>query len=167
MTCTGIMLTGIIAFLTAINLWIFYLNYRLSERTDKRKGIWDILSMYSKEDLRSGIRTLWDLCGRKDNKEDFIKEFLSDEAKNKKVCPMRRTVTNFWITFGTLLKHKMINRNIAHELWSRNEVGIVEEIIIPLEDAIAQSLNSPKLPTSHALYYFVDNKNKFFREGSK
>jgi hypothetical protein len=155
---------------------VLYYNYSINRMSDRRKGVLDVLSMYYTRDVLEGIQKL--IKFRK-SKEETSKQDTKDEVEfsfqwwvttyfdeiedDLDFHHQRGTVSHFWITLGTLLKHELVDPNIVYELWSQKDAEIVEEILIPVEDELSLRLYDFKLPESHPLHYIADNKDKFYK----
>ncbi|MBW1825014.1 MAG: hypothetical protein JRI87_10685 [Deltaproteobacteria bacterium] len=154
---------------TIANLLIARSNAKSNKRSEKRQGVLDVLSLFASEDVLEGTRALWWMYGQRGGKVDYpwIKMIVHEARKGglldvpPQFWHQRRTVSHFWIMVGTLLKYELIDSKIAFELWSKEDVKIVENIIIPLENEIALEHGDTVLTDSHALCYIVKNKDKF------
>ena len=166
---------------------VLYYNYSLNRMSIRRQGILDVLSMYYTQDLLEGTKKLYDLYRKFNDPKDFPRAYvaglktpyrmwnLKSEDGGRTVRQtikidnelnhQRRTVSHFWITLGTLLQHGMVDENIVCELWSRDDVGIVENIIIPIENELSEKYDKHKLPDNHPLCYIRDNNDKFYKGG--
>ena len=151
----------IIAILTPIALLF---NYGVNRRSEMRQGVLHVLSMYYTKEIYEGtnmLRKLHEWYKEKHGSKTFYDYFKSYDDPQKDL--ERRNVSHFWITLGTLLKHGMVDKKIVYELWSQDDVGIVEKILIPLENELYDEFYKRKLTDNHPLYYIRDNKDKFYK----
>jgi len=74
----------------------------------------------------------------------------------------RKQLTQFWRGLALLLMENLIARKAAFRWWQRGDVDIVIKVLLPIEDHLADFLETPWLSKLDPIYYLVKNRNKFY-----
>jgi hypothetical protein len=75
----------------------------------------------------------------------------------------RKLASFFWRQLSFYLKFDLISRKVVFNWFAQDDVEIVEKIIIPIENRLADFYGISRLnPKTDLLYYLSSVKNKFY-----
>ncbi len=137
------------------------------------------MAAYVSSEMLMAIKRLWEhyrKYGDSEFAEKYIGVMLEEDRKMRSMSPsamldfqavtlhyQRRIVTRFWREVAMLLKFNLIPRNVAFRVWYREDVEIVDKVLIPIENRLADYHSlSHVSPKSDLLYYIAGIKDKFY-----
>lgn len=164
--------TSIAAFFLSLYAIIY------SRRKDSYQALGDKTSIYFSPEMQLAISRLWNLY-RENGKEKFVEkyfEILVQESAQLNQCELsdqiegqrstlhyqRRFVTSFWRGLAILIQQKLILRKAVYRFWNQDDLEIIEKVLLPIEDELANRLDTGKLiPRTEPLHFLLKMKRKF------
>jgi hypothetical protein len=168
--------TSVIAALSLIGTLIIF---NIAKRRENHHNFLERISFYmlpemlmATQRLREHYRTYGD--------SNFLDKYIEImNAENEQMASMpaidrhdyvlgtlhyqRRLVTHFWRGMSLYIKSDLVPRKAVFNWWTRDDVEIVNKIIIPIENRLAEHLNISILnPKTDLLYYLSSIKENFY-----
>jgi len=142
-------------FLSACLLYVTYLYVITTRRTMWHQALLEVNKDYRSEGMRDAVKDLWDFqrdCKNEVKKEEETKdekeleEKIKDRLKEKffkgldkdekwELDVKRRMVKHFYLHLAVLYKYEILTKAIISDIFPKENRGIIEKIIIPIEQA--------------------------------
>jgi len=154
--------------------------FAISSRRENHQNLLQRVSVFYSPEIHMANQRLWNLY-REYGEEGFLGkyiEIMNKENQDANALPIaermefqrgtlhyqRRVVSSFWRGTAILIKYSLVPRNVVLKWWSRDDVEIVNKIIIPIEDRVADYLRVSRLnPKTDPLYYLVSIRHRFYK----
>lgn len=171
------LISAVVAFLSLLGT---ILIYSITRHRENYQNLLERINFYFSAEMMVAVRSMWSFY-RKYGDPEFLDKYIevmNREAKEiKSMSPserleyerlslhnQRRMVTQFWRGLSILMKTSLLPKNAVFKWWAQDDVDIVQRIVIPLENRIADHLEVSRLNRkSEPLYYLVKNTRKFYK----
>ena len=130
---------------------------------------------YETPDMKDSIRALRDFVGRCENGKDINKTYFDRLKEAKKqgrrdpdIDRHQRRVSHFYQKLADIHHLGLVTGGLLLEPWSRSDLEIIIEAIIPMENALAEFRKTPDAPlrTLKKLKRFHDDACAYLKAGS-
>src|SRR6266700_8770 len=146
------------------------------------QALMSILLEYRSAEMMDAVKTLWDF--RRDNPGDSMvvkyeeirkkdDELWRNAASSDKIAFVagtlhfkRRLVSHFYAYLAHLVDHKILPEDIFYGSWSKTDLEIIPQVLVPLERGLGQALKvgAPAVLLSFQKLY--DNAPKIATRGT-
>lgn len=137
------------------------LTWWVADRNLKRQAIFDMFKDYRSPQMQYALATLWDMYRAK-GKDNFLDEYETiykkekqqiqgEQLKNKikstegSLDAQRRMVSQFYGHLTTLYNQKIFPKRIIFKTWKKEDLEIIDVIIIPMENKLREMRNEKPL----------------------
>ena len=166
--------------IAALSLVGTFIIFNITKYRENYQNLLERISFYASSEMLMAIKRVWDYY-RKYGESKFLDRYIAIMiAENKKMDAMpvserlvfqtctlhyqRRLVSQFWKGLAILIKNDLVPRKAVFSWWSQNDIDIVGEILIPLENKLAEYHKVPQLnPNTDPLYFLLKIRNKFYK----
>jgi len=167
------------AILAVLSLVGTFIIFNITRHRENYQNLLERINFYSTPEMLLAIQKLWTLY--RDYKGEFLDKYIetmiSDNKKIEKrpqserltlqvttLHYQRRLVSQFWKGLAILMKNNLIPRKSVFDWWSQDDIEIIEKVVIPIENRLAEHYNVPKVnKKTNPLYYLVSVKHKFYK----
>ncbi len=165
--------------ISIIAVSITVIIFRANKNREDYQNFHQQTALYASLEITLATRKLWRLYKEYPGNEFLDKyiEIMKSEQQQANSLPpseqmdferhslhyQRKLVSQFWRGLALLLKNNLLPSKIAYEWWQREDIDIVTKVLLPIEDRLADFLQTSRLnPNSDPLYYLVKVRNNFY-----
>jgi hypothetical protein len=167
---------AIVSLLIAVfSLVVTLIIFNITRHRENYQNLLERISFYVSSEMLMAIKQVWGHY-RKYGESKFLDKYIAIMiAENKKMDSMpiserlvfqtgTRLVSQFWKGLAILIKNNLVPRKAVFSWWSQNDIDIVGEILIPIENKLAEYHKVPQLnPNTDPLYFLLKIRNKFYK----
>lgn len=147
-------------------LILSFFAFKYSKKDGNFHRFYNLITEYQTDEFGKAITELWDFFDKNKNivikqiddqdeesinnktknelKEDYKKNYKSTYKNGLDL--KRRKVSNFYVRMYALLKHNKLTDDLLSIYWDKNNIEIIDKILIPLEEILVEILQSSKDP---------------------
>ncbi len=135
--------------------------FLITKRREDYQNLHERISFYFSPEMHLAINQLW-VHYREFGEEKFVDKYLeimqTDKQRLADCEPkdqieflrstlhyQRRLVTAFWRGFAILMKNNLLPKKAVYAFWTQDSLDIVNKILIPVEDELADYLHTGSL----------------------
>ncbi len=156
-----------------------FIIFNVTRYRENYQNLLERINFYSDPEMMLAVQKLWALY--RDYKENFPEKYIEimisenkkiekrpqSERLNLQVTTLhyqRRIVSQFWKGLSILMKNNLIPQKSVYDWWSQDDIEIIEKVIIPIENKLAEHYNVPKVnKKTNPLYHLVKVKHRFYK----
>ena len=156
------------------------LIYNVTRYRENYQNLMDRISLYFSPEMLSAIQHIWGFY-REHGDQEFLNKYIVVMLAENKIMEslspserldfqlnslhyQRRLVTHFWRGVAILIENNLVPRKAVFNWWAKDDIEIVDKILIPLENKVAEYYQvSIYDPETEPLYYLSSIKHKFSR----
>lgn len=176
---TALRLSAFSLVVSALSAIISYRLYRADRNQKRLQNFFEQTQRHASLEIFLATRRLWQHY-RKFPGGQFLDQYITVMKQEQQQASemnlalradferttlhyQRKQLTQFWRGLAFLLKQDLIPREDAYKWWQSADVAIVTDVLIPIENKLADSIPTPRFdPQADVLFYLASIRDKFY-----